>query len=115
LKEHSHRDTGGVGWVSSSWDHWPVGWLNSQGHEVDAASLARYPNHFSPMGMDFFALPNEESERGVFYSLIGVGGSDLEQIRKAGRAWLEMGPSRITQPTSAATLPSVFTRSEPQP
>jgi hypothetical protein len=113
LKEHSHRDTGGVGWVSSSWDHWPVGWLNSQGHEVDAASLARYPNHFSPMGMDFFALPNEESERGVFYSLIGVGGSDLEQIRKAGRAWLEMGPSRITQPTSAATLPSVFTRSEP--
>jgi hypothetical protein len=60
IKEHSHKDTAGIGWVSSCWDHWPVGWLNSQGHEVDAASLKKYPNHFSPAGMDFFAMPNEE-------------------------------------------------------
>lgn len=108
LKEHSHKDTGGVGWISSSWDHWPVGWLNSQAHPVDRESLGRYPNHFSPMGMDFFALPNEESERGVYYSLIGVGGSDLERIREVGRAWLSMGPAGITQPSSAAALSPAF-------
>lgn len=104
LKEHSHPDTGGVGWISSSWDHWPVGWLNSQAHPVDRETIGRYPNHFSPMGMDFFALPNEESQRGVYYSLLGVGGSDLELIRKVGRAWLSMGPARITQANSGATL-----------
>ncbi|MCX6623641.1 MAG: carboxypeptidase-like regulatory domain-containing protein [Acidobacteria bacterium] len=95
IKEHSHKDTGGIGWVANSWDHWPVGWLNSQAHDVDAESVTRLPNHFSPAGMDFFALPNEESERGVFYSLLGVGGADVEQIRKIGRAWLEkeVGPS----------------------
>ena len=29
IKEHSNKDTGGIGWVSSAWDHWPIGWLNS--------------------------------------------------------------------------------------
>jgi hypothetical protein len=96
IKDHSFPDTGGIGWVSSSWDHWPVGWLNSQAHEVDAASVARLPNHFSPAGMDFFALPNEESERGVFYSLIGVAEGDLEAVRALGRRWLSrpMGPEQ---------------------
>jgi hypothetical protein len=106
LKEHSHKDTGGVGWISSSWDHWPVGWLNSQAHPVDRQTLGRYPNHFSPMGMDFFALPNEESERGAYYSLLGVGGSDLERIRNVGRKWLSTGTGQITQPSSGAALPS---------
>ena len=94
IKEHSHKDTGGIGWVSNSWDHWPVGWMNSQAHDVDAESVKRLPNHFSPAGMDFFALPNEESERGVFYSLIGIGGRDLEDVRRIGRVWLEseVGP-----------------------
>jgi hypothetical protein len=57
IKEHSHLDTGGLGWVSSSWDHWPIGWLNSQAHLVDAESIKTYPNHFSPAGMDLFAMP----------------------------------------------------------
>lgn len=106
IKEHSHSDTGGIGWVGQCWDHWPIGWLNSQGHEVDADSLQQYPNHFSPAGMDFFALPNEEAERGVFYSLIGVGGHDLEAIRKIANKWLSKGHSEITsiKMNSAADL-----------
>ena len=91
IKDHSFKDTGGVGWVSSCWDHWPVGWLNSQAHVVDAVSLAKYPNHFSPAGMDFFAMPNEAVARGEYWSLIGVGGSDLEKVRRVTRNWLELG------------------------
>ncbi|HZT28621.1 MAG TPA: carboxypeptidase-like regulatory domain-containing protein [Bryobacteraceae bacterium] len=106
LKEHSHRDTGGIGWVSSSWDHWPIGWLNSQGHEVTAESLRKYPNHFSPMGMDFFAMADEESERGEYYSLMGVGGSDFESIRRLAREWLDKGTFSIARPDSGEDLPS---------
>ena len=57
------------------------------GREVAAI----YPNHFSPMGMDFFALPNEVEEQGIYYSLCGVGGSDMEAIRTVARRWLEKG------------------------
>jgi hypothetical protein len=103
IKEHSHTDTGGVGWVSQSWDHWPIGWLNSQGHVVDEKTLALYPNSFSPAGMDFFALPNEESERGVFYSLIGVG-RDTKQMRGLAKQWLELGPAGIADPENTAAL-----------
>ena len=39
IKEHSFTDTKGSSWVSKSWDHWPIGWLNSQAHAVDAESL----------------------------------------------------------------------------
>jgi hypothetical protein len=102
IKEHSHADTGGQGWISSSWDHWPIGWLNSQGHEVDEKSLQRYPNHFSPAGIDLFAMPDRESARGVYWSLCGVGGKDLEVVRKLARQWLEHGP---TDPAIAAALP----------
>src|SRR5205823_9884590 len=27
IKNHSFAETGGMNWVSSSWDHWPIGWL----------------------------------------------------------------------------------------
>ena len=47
-----------------SWDHWPIGWPNSQGHEVNENSLKLYPNAFSTLGMDFFALPDTDEERG---------------------------------------------------
>jgi hypothetical protein len=112
IKEHSHKDTGGIGWISQSWDHWPIGWLNSQGHPVDAESMHRYPNHFSPAGMDFFALPDEEVERGDFYSLIGVGGAtaeSLESIRTLARRWLDLGPAGIASPDTTANLPAVST------
>lgn len=104
-KEHTFPGTGN-NWGSSSWDHWPIGWLNSQAHAVDENSLKLYPNHFSPAGMDFFALPNEESARGVYYSLIGVGGDNFEAIRLIGRQWLGQGERAIAHTQSGADLPS---------
>jgi hypothetical protein len=102
IKEHTFNDTGYTAWGSSSWDHWPIGWLNSQGHVVDENSLHQYPNCFATVGMDFFALPDKESARGVYYSLLGVGAGDGENIRRAVRAWLEKGkkepPTRIVVP-----------------
>jgi hypothetical protein len=107
IKEHSHKDTGGVGWVSSCWDHWPVGWLNSQGHEVDTASLTKYPNHFSPAGMDFFAMANEDVARGEYWSLIGVGGHDLERVRQTAREWLELGQKGCRAQAQVGRLPPI--------
>lgn len=105
LKEHTF---GAEIWGSSCWDHWPIGWLNSQGHPVDESSLKLYPNHFSPLGMDFFALANEEVARGTFYSLYGVAGNDWEALRKTVRQWLEKGESAVAGPNSAADLPGVW-------
>ena len=107
IKEHSHTDTGGIGWIGQSWDHWPVGWLNSQAHDVDNESLKKYPNHFSPAGMDFFALPDEEAEKGVYYSLIGVGGDNMEAIRLIANTWLKKGEDAIlsSKMNSGADLP----------
>ena len=105
IKDHSYNDTGGVGWVSSCWDHWPIGWLNSQAHDVDAASLKKYPNHFSPAGMDFFAMANEEVAKGAYWSIVGVGTGRLEAVRGMARQWLDMGEGvKIRQRVGA--LPS---------
>jgi hypothetical protein len=103
IKEHSHADTGGLGWVSSSWDHWPIGWLNSQAHLVDAASLKTYPNHFSPAGMDLFAAPNEAVAKGTYWSLCGVS-EDPERARALARRWLEAGADRATDPAAVSKL-----------
>ncbi|MEO6181550.1 MAG: hypothetical protein ABIP71_00265 [Verrucomicrobiota bacterium] len=71
-----------------------TGWVNPFGQAVD--SLQKYPNHFSPSGMDMFALPNEQVERRDFNSLIGVGGKDLEAVRKVAQSWHELGDGRVT-------------------
>jgi hypothetical protein len=105
IKEHSFRDTGANPWGSMSCDHWPIGWLNSQTNLVGAESLKKYPNHFSPAGMDLWALPNEVAERGVYYSLLGVGGNDMEAIRAIARRWLEKGPAAIARQQGVAELP----------
>jgi hypothetical protein len=110
IKEHSFNDTGGWGWISSSWDHWPIGWLNSQAHEVDTESLKVYPNHFSPAGMDFWSLPNEDSANRSFYSLIGIAGGDFEEIRRIARQWLEKGEKGIADSMSGADLRAVPAR-----
>jgi len=90
---------------------WPVGWVNSQGHEVNENSLKLYPNAFSTLGMDFFALPDKDEERGVFYSLIGVAGDDLDQARAVARQWLERGEDGIdSNPDSGADLPATFSK-----
>jgi hypothetical protein len=101
MKEHSDKATGGWGWRSLSWDHWPVGWLNSQAHDVDDESYKRYPSHFAPFGLDLWSMKNEETERRDFYSLLGVGGSDVEAVRKLAREWLTKG---ATDPARAAAL-----------
>jgi len=67
---------------------------------------ALYPNCFAPMGMDFFALPNEVEEQGIYYSLYGVGGNDLETIRTVARLWLEKGTAAIVRPENIADLPA---------
>ena len=108
VKEHSFPDTGGSNWGSASWDHWPVGWINSRGHDVNAETLKKCPNHFSPAGMDFFALPNEVSARLVCWSLLGVGNNDnLEPVRAVARRWLEKGDEAVARPDSGADLPAL--------
>ncbi|MFL6257749.1 MAG: hypothetical protein ACJ74T_22310 [Pyrinomonadaceae bacterium] len=101
LKEHSDKATGGWGWRSLSWDHWPVGWLNSQAHDVDDESYKRYPSHFAPFGLDLWSMKNEETERRDFYSLLGVAGPDVEAVRRLARDWLTKG---ATGPAHAASL-----------
>lgn len=102
LKEHSDRSTGSWGWGAETWDHWPVGWLNSQAHTIDERTLRSYPNHFAAAGLDLWAMPDEQTENRSFYSLLGVGGADLERIRTAAREWLESGDPGA--PASAARL-----------
>jgi hypothetical protein len=99
---------GWLGWIANEWDHWPIGWLNSQGHVVDEESLKKYPNHFAPDGMDFYGLNYEDAESGVYYSLMGVAGDDLEKVRRMARHWLEKGIAGVTQPDSARDLPPVY-------
>ena len=101
MKEHSDKATGGWGWRSLSWDHWPVGWLNSQAHDVDDESYKKYPSHFAPFGLDLWSMKNEETERRDFYSLMGVGGRDVEAVRRLAREWLTKGAA---DPAKVASL-----------
>jgi hypothetical protein len=102
LKEHGDRKgTGGWGWGTLTWDHWPVGWLNSQAHDLNAETFGRYPSHFAPFGLDLWSMPNEATEARDFYSLLGVGGRDVEWIRSLGRSWLSTGAAN--DPASAAS------------
>jgi hypothetical protein len=104
MKEHSDKATGGWGWRSLSWDHWPVGWLNSQAHDVDDESYKRYPSHFAPFGLDLWSMQDEETERRDFYSLMGVAGKDVESVRRLARDWLAKGARGATDPAHAASL-----------
>ncbi len=116
LKEHTFEGYNGKGleiFGSRQWDHWPIGWLNSQCHDVTKETLPLYPGHFSPVGMDFFALPNKVQEQGIYYSLYGVGGRDMEAIRTVARRWLEKGTAAIVEPGSIADLPSPAVAAEP--
>ena len=45
-------------------------------------------------------------EQGIYYSLCGVGGDDLEAIRTVARRWLEKGTAGIVEPGSIADLPA---------
>ena len=107
LKEHSDKATGGWGWRSLTWDHWPIGWLNSQAHDVDDESYKKFPSHFAPFGLDLWSLRNQETEGRAFYSLMGVGNTDVEAIRRLARKWLGNGPERAIDPNQVAALPAL--------
>jgi hypothetical protein len=111
IKDHTYGEstTAGEVWGSQSWDHWPIGWGNSQGHIVDSSTLPFYPNHFSPMGMDLFAVPDQQVEAGVYYSIISVGSENNEAIRSLAHDWLSMNSSQIFDPASIAQLPAIYT------
>jgi hypothetical protein len=103
LKEHGDRKgTGGWGWGTLTWDHWPVGWLNSQAHDLSPETFGRYPSHFAPFGLDLWSMPNEETEGRDFHSLLGVGGRDTEEVRRLARDWLNTNSAG--DPSRAASL-----------
>ncbi len=103
LKEHGDRKgTGGWGWGTLTWDHWPVGWLNSQAHDLSPETFGRYPSHFAPFGLDLWSMKNEETEGRDFYSLLGVAGTDAEAVRALARRWLGAAP--VGDPSRAASL-----------
>jgi hypothetical protein len=117
IVDHSFNDTGGWGWKSVRWDHWPVGWLNSQSHEITTDSP--YPYHFGPLSHYIVDPPlvdgprdyplraadmelNRWSARHVYYTLTGVA-KDLTAIRRLAKQWLDKGPA-CARPESIADL-----------
>jgi len=115
--DHSFNDTGGWGWGAARWDHWPIGWLNSQTHDYKPGSP--YPYSFGPFSHYIVDEPlknpphdypvevrdmklNRWSERHVYYTLTGMS-HDLESIRKLAREWLDQG-NGCAEPESVASL-----------
>ncbi len=115
--DHSFDDTGGWGWNSARWDHWPIGWLNSQTNDYKPGSP--YPYHFGPFSHYIVNKPlknakqdypvevadmdlNRWSERHVYYTLTGVS-RDIESIRRLARQWLDRGHA-CARPESVANL-----------
>lgn len=98
---------GGVGWGAGRWDHWPIGWLNSQGSDWKPGSDKAYSfgsiGHFLvPAGKrirvfwpDYSALCadmnfNRWTADRDFLVLLGAA-DDWAEIRRIGRAWLDRG------------------------
>jgi len=117
IVDHSFNDTGGWGWLSARWDHWPIGWLNAQEHGYKPGSL--YPYHFGPFSHYIVNKPienahedfpveardmelNRWTERHVYYTLTGVR-PDLDSIRRLARQWLDKGDA-CARPESVADL-----------
>ena len=115
--DHSFKDTGGWGWGAVRWDHWPVGWVNSEAHTAGAASNVPYSfgqfSHYIidrpiidakvdfPLAVKNMAL-NRWSERHVYYTLSGAA-DNVELIRRLARRWLEKG-TECANPESAKDL-----------
>lgn len=110
---------GGCGWGAGLWDHWPIGWLNSQTSMWKPGSP--YPYSFGSIGQffvppgkrirlfspDYFELCkdmelNGWTERRPFAVLLGAAESWTEVIR-VGRAWLNQG-ARCMEPESLSRL-----------
>jgi len=110
---------GGAGWGVGLWDHWPIGWLNSQGSTWTPASP--YPYSFGSIGhflvpegkrirsfwWDYSALCgdmafNRWTERRVFHVLLGTA-RDWDEVRRLGRKWLDQGEA-CARPESVRDL-----------
>ena len=110
---------GGAGWGTGLWDHWPIGWINSQGSPWKPGSPYAY--HFGSIGQ--FLVPDDKplisfwrdyseyckdmdfnrwTEQHVFYVLLGSA-NDWAAIRRIGRKWLDQG-SDCARPESIAHL-----------
>jgi hypothetical protein len=110
---------GGCAWGTGLWDHWPIGWLNSQTSYWKPGSPYAYSfgsvgQFFVPdgkriksFGADYpkFCLDmelNRWTARRVFYVLLGAA-RQWDDIRRIGRAWLDKGP-KCARPDSIADL-----------
>jgi len=110
---------GGSGWGTGLWDHWPIGWLNSQTSYWKPGSP--YPFSFGSIG--HFLVPpgkrirkfwqdysaycadmnfNRWTEQRNYYVLLGTA-RDLDEVRQLGRQWLNQGPA-CARPESIAKL-----------
>ena len=110
---------GGCAWGTGLWDHWPIGWLNSQtsywkpgspyaysfgsigqffvpdGKRIQSFG-ADYPKYCQDMDL------NRWTARRVFYVLLGAA-RDWDDLRRIGRSWLDKGQA-CAKPESIADL-----------
>ncbi len=110
---------GGAGWGQGIWDHWPIGWTNSQTtywkpgspYAYSFGSIGQFfvPNGkpLTVLGRDYPAYCkdmdfNRWTEHHVFYVLLGSA-NDWESIRRIGRKWLDQGRD-CARPESIAHL-----------
>jgi hypothetical protein len=98
---------GGCAWGTGMWDHWPIGWSNSQTSlwkpgSPYAYSFGSIGQFFVPdgkrirsFGQDYPRFcqdmePNRWTARRVFYVLLGAA-RHWDDIRRIGRGWLDKG------------------------
>lgn len=110
---------GGAGWGTGFWDHWPIGWLNSQTSYWKPGSPYAYS--FGSVGQFFVSEGNRIrsfwkdyseyckdmelnrwTERRVCYVLLGSA-SGWDDVRRIGRSWLDKG-KECARPESIADL-----------
>jgi hypothetical protein len=110
---------GGMCWGQGLWDHWPIGWQNSQGSNWKPGSPYSYSfgsvgQFFVPEGKrikkftpDYFDLCkdmqfNRWTARRVCYVLLGSA-KEWSDVRRIGRSWLDKG-KQCAKPESVAEL-----------
>ena len=127
--DHSFNDTGGWGWGPIRWDHWPVGWLNSEGNNYKPG-VSKYPYHYGPLSHYIVSHPlkncgefpmedanndyhketlnmehNRWAERHVYYTLTGAAIDAGMVAHDHGLARQEKHPCRCHDATSSALEP----------
>ncbi len=115
--DNSFKDTGGWGWGAARWDHWPIGWLNSQTHHYQPGG--QYPYSFGTFSHYILNKPikdahkemepatrdmdlNHWSERHVYYTLTGSAES-VDHVRGLAKSWLDQG-TNCARPESIQNL-----------